>query len=499
MTVEQTVERNVIPDTQQAPTGRPAAENELTTRFLQHPAAAARLTRNALASPLLTAAYRQRLLGRPVFLDAGQRASLESDLGAMHELLVSLPARLFAGSLAAMGRAVGMSPVQIEGVLRNAVECPVRLARADIYQEEDGFRLLEFNTGTALGGSENAELNRALLQDPDFSEFVESEGLEFTDTLRGIVNTMISACPGLDLAGRPTVALTDWPASFTDMERRLSFFARLLEPMGFDAIACHIGQIEERAGALFVHGRRIDIVYRFFLIEDLDGADGMPACVQRVLAAAERGTVRLFAPLESDLYGSKGALALLSDERHRSAFTVDELSLIDRFLPWTRELRPGRVHAGGYQVDLIDHVCARREELILKPTIMYGGTGVIPGWKTDQAEWERQVRGALGGPYVVQRRVRPVAERFGQPATGSAELCYLNWGVFLVSSGYGGAIVRGSAEPDVGVVSMSNGALTGCCFHPRRPARQAPRAKRSALSPADRAQSRLEARITERT
>jgi hypothetical protein len=470
VTVKQMIQGGVPADARPPLAGRPAAENELTMRFLRHPAAAADLCRNALASPLLTAAYRQRLLSRPVFLDAGQRDGIESDLGAVHDLLVSLPVRLFAGSLPAMGRAVGMSPVQIEGIVRSTAACPVRLARADLYQEEGAFRLLEFNTGSALGGSENAELNRALLRDPDFSGFAASEGLEFTDTLRGIVDTMVTACADLDVAGRPTVALTDWPASFPDMGRRLGFFAGLLEPLGFDAIACHAGQIEERSGALFVHGRRIDIVYRFFLIEDLAGDDSMPACVERILSAAERGTVRLFAPLESDLYGSKAALALLSDERHRAAFAVDELALIDRFLPWTRELRPGPVHVNGHRADLLDHVCARREELILKPALMYGGTGVIPGWKTSQAEWERQVRGALGGPYVVQRRVRPVAERFPRLAAGSTGLCYLNWGVFLVRAGYGGALVRGSAEPDVGVVSMGHGAFAGCCFHPRRPA-----------------------------
>jgi hypothetical protein len=465
---QQTDERAVVPDLPQAPETRPGAENELTTRFFRHPAAAQPLTTSALASPLLTAAYRQRLLDRPVFLDAHQRAGLESDVAAVHDLLVSLPTRLFGGSLSAMGRAVGLSPVQIEAVLRSAAQSPVRLARADLYQEEEGFRLLEFNTGSALGGSENAELNRVLLQDPAFGDFARSEGLEFTDTLRGIVDTMITACADLDLARRPVVAVVDWPDSFAKIEQRLRFFARLLEPMGFDAIACHVGQIEERSGALFVHDRRIDIVYRCFVIEEIADSEILPLSVQRILAAAERGTVRVFAPLASDLYGSKGALALLSDERHRTEFTADERSVIDRFLPWTRELRPGPVHVDGCQVDLLDHVYSQREELILKPTVMYGGTGVVPGWKTSQADWERQVRAALGGPYVVQRRVRPVAERFLSRASGRAELYYLNWGIFLVGGGYGGAMVRASAEPDVGVVSMSNGAFTGCCFHPQQ-------------------------------
>ena len=444
-----------------------STENDLTVRFFRHRAAGTRLSRYALDSELLTVAYGQRLLDRPVFLQAGQRAGLESDLSGLHELLTSLPARLFGGSIPAMGRAVGMSPVQIEGVLRSAAERPLRLGRADLYQEDDGFRLLEFNLGSALGGFDNAELNRALLEDPDLRAFVESEGLEFTDTLRRIAGTMMAQCADLDIAGRPVVALADWPASFPELGPRLNFMAQSMRPMGFDAIACHIGQIEERSGALFVEGKRIDIVYRFFLIEDLLDGPGMPVPVERVLAAAERGDVRVFAPVDSDLYGSKGALALLSDERNRGAFTVGELALIDRFLPWTRALREGPVHVGGEQVDLLDHACARREDLILKPTLMHGGLGVAAGWTMSQAEWERQLREALEGPYILQRRVRPVGERFLEPGTTSAGVRYLNWGVYLAGDGYGGAIVRGSADPDVGVVSMGNGALVGCCFHAR--------------------------------
>lgn len=467
MAVKPKAQREALVEPGRAFPGRPVAENELTARFLRHPASAAKPSRTAFDSELLTVAYGQRLLSRPVFLDPGQRASLESDLGAVHELLTSLPARLFEGSIPALGRAVGMSPAQIDGVQRSAAERPVRLGRADLYQEEDGFRLLEFNLGSALGGFENAELNRALLADPDLLDFVESEGLEFTDTLRCIADTLTAECADLDIGGRPVVALADWPASFPDLGRRLGFMAQLMKPMGFDAIACHLGQIEERSGALFVHGRRIDILYRFFLIEDLLDDAGMPEVVQRVLTAAERGAVRIFAPVDSELYGNKGTLALLSDERHRDAFTADEITLIDRFLPWTRNLRAGPVHVDGCQVDLLDYVCSWREELIIKPTLMHGGIGIVPGWATSQAEWQRQVGEALGGPFVVQRRVRPVAERFAEPDTGVTGVRHLNWGVYLAASGYGGAIVRGSADPDVGVVSMANGALVGCCFHPR--------------------------------
>jgi len=41
-----------------------------------------------------------------------------------------------------------------------------RLARADLYRESDGFRLLEINIGSTIGGGDNAMVNRAMLINP---------------------------------------------------------------------------------------------------------------------------------------------------------------------------------------------------------------------------------------------------------------------------------------------------------------------------------------------
>ncbi len=42
-------------------------------------------------------------------------------------------------------------------------------------------------------------------------------------------------------------------------------------------------------------------------------------------------------------FGSKAALAMLSDQRNRHLFTAAELASLDRILPWTRMVRPGPV------------------------------------------------------------------------------------------------------------------------------------------------------------
>jgi hypothetical protein len=91
---------------------------------------------------------------------------------------------------------------------------------------------------------------------------------------------------------------------------------------------------------------------------------------------------------------------------------------------------------------------------------------VVPGWTVSSDQWQARLREGVGGPYVLQRRVRPVPESFpvaGKP--GAVEPLTLNWGVFLVGDKYAGTLIRGTADPDVGVLSRATGARVGCCFH----------------------------------
>jgi hypothetical protein len=208
--------------------------------------------------------------------------------------------------------------------------------------------------------------------------------------------------------------------------------------------------------------RAIDVVYRLFLMEDLLDPAG-PGLIEPVLRAAERGEVSLFIPMDADLYGSKGALALLSDEQYRHCYSDEELASLDRILPWTRMVRPGPVTVGDRQVELLEYALADQRELIIKPTMMHGGIGLVSGWLTSADEWRQQLEAAMDGPYVLQRRVYPTAEWF--PADDGPQQWWINWAAFLGSRGYGGMYVRGSRDPDR-PVNMNTGATGTCCFHP---------------------------------
>lgn len=444
----------------------PVSLNAITTAYLEEMAQG-----GVSAGELLEAAHSffdlsmtsfdGRCLTRPVFLDQAEHAQISSDMRWLHGALTDLPRRVFGGDRAAFARAVGVAEVQVSAALRGRSDKPTTLARADAYMDTTGFRLLEMNMGSTVGGLDSGQLNKAFLTHPAVAKFVSEHDLTYVDPMAALVETFLAEC-GFPSDARPRVAAVDWPESFTTLEPQLQTSAAQLAAFGQEFIPCHLGQLGFHDGKVWLDGAPVDVIYRIFMLEDMLHPDG-PRLIEPVLAAVDRGEVEIFTPLDAELYASKGALALLSDEANRHLYEPDELAILDRVLPWTRMVRPGTVTVDGERVDLPEYAIGQRSELILKPTLLHGGMGVVPGWQVDAQEWSRQVQAAMDGPYILQRRIRPVQEPF--PTERGLEPWVLAWGIYHGALGYGGAYVRGSTELDGGVVNQSNGATSTCCFH----------------------------------
>jgi hypothetical protein len=415
---------------------------------------------------LAATSFRGRCLTRPVFLDHAEHAQLTADLENLYTALTALPGRLFGGDLAAFAAEAGLTGPQIAAAAMASDVPPTRMIRADLYHEATGFRLMEINMGSTVGGGDNAMVNRAMLTDPDLAGFVSSHALGYTDTLAEIADTIMAEC-GLRAHDGALVAAVDWPPAADRFNAVLQTSARELATLGLDFVPCHLRNLSVHDRRVWLGDRPVDVIYRIFMIEDLLHPEG-PALIDPVLQAAERGEVTIFTPLHSQLYSSKGALALLSDEAGRPLCTPAERASLDRLLPWTRMLRPGQVSVDGERVDLLEYAAGQREELILKPTAMHGGVGITAGWRTGPRDWDKELRARLGEPFVLQRRVRPVPELF--PGETGLEPWVLTWGAYLCARGYGGMWVRGSADTDTGGVNMATGAYATCCFHQLAPA-----------------------------
>ena len=87
-------------------------------------------------------------------------------------------------------------------------------------------------------------------------------------------------------------------------------------------------------------------------------------------------------------------------------------------------------------VDLLAFIRKERENLVLKPSDEYGGTGVMLGWETDESAWDAAIQAAISGSgpeaggncWIVQERIPIRREVFPyitrQRATWSSATCW---------------------------------------------------------------------------
>ncbi|HJP73680.1 MAG TPA: hypothetical protein VJ914_05395 [Pseudonocardiaceae bacterium] len=424
------------------------------------------LTRQADEDRVLRICFPAAPLPAPGFISAAERAGLAADIGTVYRLLTELPERLYGGDAGALADAVGLTGGQARLVGRATAGPLLRLARADLHHCADGFKLLELNISSALGGVEIALLNQAMLGHPALARFTAERGLGHVDTVRHIAAMVRAQCGRLP--GRPVVALAVWPGEYTALQVWMHIYADLLDDLGIDAMPCHVGELVERGARLEVQGRPLDAVLRLFLIDEVRTRRD-EVVLEPLLRAVESGAVQLIGRLDGELYGNKGALALLLDDRFRSACDAGERACLDRFLPWTRPVRSKVRLPDGSLGDLESYARAEQHDLILKPVLSHSGVGIVAGWTVPPEQWQDQVRQALDGPYVLQRRVKPLPEVFPGP-DGDQEF-YLNWGVFVTdpsatgSDGYGGCYLRATGDPEAGAVYEANAAKIGCVFH----------------------------------
>jgi hypothetical protein len=373
--------------------------------------------------PRLAEVYGHRLVPRPFFLEREVADRVAGDVRAFFDLLYSLPTRLFGGSLAKCAEALG---VPAEQVALMTTDKPPFHGRADIYRVGDGFRLLEFNSGSQLGGRDLGDVARAIHEVPEFQGFVEEHKLDFVHPMEGLLRSI-----GFDR----TVAFIEqggfirrFGAAFASLQESCARF-------GVDVLLGDLEDLTERNGYLYLDNNRVDVAVRFFNPRQAVGnAD--------VLVKATK--TELFTPLTSYLYGNKSALALIS--RHRDAFDDRELQLVDRLLPWTRTL------------DEVsdDHLREHRDDLMLKAAAEFAGTGIHAGWLHGEREWRDLIADSRGKPFVVQQRVRPTLD----VVQGDERPWLTTWGWFVTEDGFAGMSIRSMPHEAGAVVSYGGNPHT---------------------------------------
>ncbi|MFF4489541.1 hypothetical protein ACFY0F_24085 [Streptomyces sp. NPDC001544] len=397
--------------------------------------------------------YRSILLPRPLFVPRSSIARCADDLTSLFQILTSLPDRLFGGDIDEYSRALGIDPRRAALIQR--LDGDITLyGRADLYRVDDSFKLLEFNINSTVGGVSWSDMAKYMLKVPAFREFADQHGLDYVHTGQSLVRALHEAAKPVTGGAMPVVGAVDCDGAVSKYASMYLSLQEMMRELGVEMVVGELSQVQEKDGRLYLQGRPLDVIARYFTVEEVVATPDGEKILEPIFRAHEEGRVVLWTTMRTGLVHNKACMAMLSDRRWRDAFSAEEKKLIDRILPWTRVLDSGTVEAEGTTVDLLDHCREHREKLIMKPINGYSGIGSYAGWEHSDRDWRELLTGARGQGYIVQERVVPDPEPIVAPETGAVQDYDCVWGVFITPEGYGGAQVRALPSGGQAVINM---------------------------------------------
>jgi hypothetical protein len=316
------------------------------------------------------------------------------------------------------------------------------ILRFDSFLTDQGLHFVEVNGDIPMGSVGNDGAVR-LFQQLDFlPAFRRRYDVRPNLVNIGMVQTFLHAWQVWGGTGTPRICVLAFPGGMQDIFATLN--EELMSGMGLEVTAAHPEDLEFRDGKLRAKGRVVDLVYRLQHVYDcLERADE----ITPLFEALRREAVCMVNPFRSAVTSHKGLFALLSDPSYDFHFTREEQVAIDMHVPWGRCLRDGRsTDAAGRQVDLVEHVLAHRDDLVIKPAHEAGGAGVRLGWACDDAEWEAAVAEGLEADCVVQRRVDATRDEYPRLEKGfPLETFYEDTDPFVFPGGYVAVLDRVSS------------------------------------------------------
>lgn len=287
---------------------------------------------------------------------------------------------------------------------------PIVFGRLDGVRTPDGLRVLEFNGGLP-GGILPADASATLMAGTDIADrFGQRHPFRITSAGDAVLDAMVKTWHDFGGTGLPYTVVA-MPSELKEIATpAITYLTGLAHARGIEIEVADPGDLVFSDGRLRNGGRPVDVMVRAFftpmlsyLGERLDG----------IKAALRAGSLCMITSLQSGLFGLKSLFAMATDPALDLDVPAEQLALAQAHLPWTRIVADGpSTDPGGSTIDLLSHIAADRENLVIKPTEGYGGAGVELGWTQTAEAWAAVIERAAAGGHVVQQRVPIITEEY---------------------------------------------------------------------------------------
>lgn len=277
-------------------------------------------------------------------------------------------------------------------------------SRLDAFLLPDSLKFAEYNGESPAGAGYAETLAEIFRELPVTAKFAQKYDLHSYPLSAKLLDALVTSYR--DWGGsssKPQIAIVDWEEvpTFSEFEILQSRF----EKMGVPTLIADPRNLEFDGHTLTADGQKIDLVYRRVLINDIVAK---PVECLALVKAYAANAVCVANTFRCKIPHVKAFFAVLTDERNGSLFSHAEREIIRRHIPWTRVVADVKTAHYGQPVELLAFIEKERENLVLKPSDEYGGSGVTLGWETSESTWDAAIERALSaksGAWIVQERI----------------------------------------------------------------------------------------------
>jgi circularly permuted ATPgrasp domain protein len=277
-------------------------------------------------------------------------------------------------------------------------------SRLDAFLLPDSLKFAEYNGESPAGAGYAETLAEIFNELPVMGQFARKYDVHRYSLSAKLLDALLQSYGDWGgSAQRPRIAIVDWEEVPTWSE--FEILQARFEKMGIPTLIADPRRLEWDGKSLVAQDKKIDLVYRRVLINDIVAR---PAECSALVKAYSAGAVCVANNFRCKIPHVKTFFAVLTDEQNGALFSLSEREIIRNHIPWTRVVADVQTAHYGQHIELLEFIRKERENLVLKPSDEYGGSGVTLGWETSEAAWDEAIERALtgkNGAWIVQERI----------------------------------------------------------------------------------------------
>ncbi|WP_276381403.1 hypothetical protein [Flavobacterium sp. H4147] len=443
--------------------------SEKYTEFKDNQNVPARINTNDESVPDLFKEYVYAVTGWPVLIDSDTARELSTLSLTIPKLLHQIPSLYFDNNVKKIRdfyfEGDEMSAEFAMMCHKKNIETGCRL---DLTYTEDGFKILEANIGSSIGGWQIHSFENLIRK--FHSELTENyDQYKSKNTLKIYMNFLIEQILSKVPSIKDTINIfidngfdeSDLDPEFADQTSLLFFndlFKQELAKRGLTGEA-YSGNVSE----LVLIGDNLcfkDVVIHGITVLSME---------IKVNTSVFRAFVtdKVYFPdhLGLKMMGDKRNLAVLLELAYAGKFQPEENQLIIKNIPWTAFIENKNIIFRDKEYNLLELLKNNKDQFVIKVARGYQGKDVFVGKFLSNDEWLEAIHTALATNAFIAQEFSGSIDFLAPNAQSEWTPHKLIWGAFGFGDSYGGVWVRMSeVKTDVGVINSATGAVEAIVF-----------------------------------